>query len=75
MRLLYLDTEGINKLVKEYETDTKALREDLFRLSWFMRGGLSFSEAFLLTPEDRELIGKIIESNFEITKEIQMPFY
>ena len=75
MRLLYLDTEGIDKLVKEYENDTKALREELFRFCWFMRGSLSFSEAFLLTLEDRELIAKIIEGNFEITKEIQMPFF
>jgi hypothetical protein len=72
---LYLDTDGINKLIKEYETDTKALKEELFRFSWYMRGGLSFSEAFLLTPEDRELLTKIIESNLEMTKETQLPFF
>jgi hypothetical protein len=72
---LYLDIEGINKLSKDYENDTKALREELFRLSWYMRGGLSFSEAFLLTPEDREILLKIIESNFELTKQLQMPAF
>jgi hypothetical protein len=72
---LYLDTDGINKLVTEYEVDTKALREELFKFSWYMRGGLSFSEAFLLTPEDRDLLNKIIESNLEITKESQLPFF
>jgi hypothetical protein len=72
---LYLDTNGINKLIKEYETDTKALKEELFRFAWYMRGSLSFSEAFLLTPEDRELVTKIIEGNLEMTKETQMPFF
>ncbi len=72
---MYLDTDGINKLVTEYEVDTKALREELFKFSWYMRGGLSFSEAFLLTPEDRDLLNKIIESNLEITKESQLPFF
>ncbi len=72
---MYLDIEGINKLSKDYENDTKALREELFRLSWYMRGGLSFSEAFLLTPEDREILLKIIESNFELTKQLQMPAF
>jgi hypothetical protein len=72
---LYLDTDGINKLVTEYEVDTKALREELFRFSWYMRGGLSFSEAFLLTPEDRDLLNKIIEGNLELTKETQLPFF
>jgi hypothetical protein len=72
---LYLDTDGINKLVKEYEADTKALKEEIFRFSWFMRGGLSFTEAYLLTPEDRELIGKIIESNLEVAKAQGIPFF
>ena len=72
---MYLDTDGINKLVKEYEADTKALKEEIFRFSWFMRGGLSFTEAYLLTPEDRELIGKIIESNLEVAKAQGIPFF
>jgi hypothetical protein len=72
---LYLDFDGIDKLVKEYEKDIKALREELFRMSWYMRGGLSFSEAFLLTPEDRELIAKIIEENLETTKTSGLQFF
>ncbi len=72
---MYLDAEGIDKLSREYENDTKALREELFRLSWFMRGGLSFTESFLLTPEDREIITKIVDSNIEITKQQGIPFF
>lgn len=75
MRLLYLDTEGIEKLVKDYEKDTKALREELFRIGWYMRGGITTTDSFLLTPEDREIIAKIIEDNLETTKKIQMPFF
>lgn len=72
---MYLDVEGIDKLVKSFEKDTKALKEELFKMSWFMRGGLSFSESFLLTPEDREIINKIIEDNLKITKEQNLPFF
>lgn len=72
---MYLDNDGIDRVVKEYEKDTKAIREELFRLCWFMRGGLSFTEAFLLSPEDREIVAKIIESNLTATKETQMPFF
>lgn len=72
---MHLDLDGINNLSLEYEKDTKALREELFRLCWWMRGGLSFTEAFLLSPEDREIIGKIIEDNLETSKNTQMPFF
>lgn len=72
---MYLDIDGINKLSQEYENDTKALREELFRLSWYMRGGLSFSEAFMLTVEDRELLSKIIEGNLETTQKQGIPFF
>ena len=72
---MYLDTKGIDKLVQEYETDTKALREELFKMCWYMRGGLSVTESFLLTPEDRTIISKIIEDNLETTKTTQLPFF
>lgn len=62
-------------MILDFEKDTKAIKEDIYRLSWFMRGGLSFSEAFLLSPEDREIIGKIIESNLEISKNQGISFF
>ena len=75
MRLLYLDSEGIDKLVKEYEIDIKAIRSELFKLCWFMRGGLSLTEAFSLTPEDRELIAAMVEGNLAVTQETGIPFF
>jgi len=72
---LHLDLEGINNLSLEYENDSKAIKEELFRMCWYMRGSLSFTEAFLLTVEDREIIAKIIEDNLETSKTTQMPFF
>jgi hypothetical protein len=40
-----------------------------------MRGGLSVSEAFMLTIEDRELLAKIIEGNLETTQKHGIPFF
>jgi len=72
---LHLDLEGLNNLSLEYENDSKAIKEELFRMCWYMRGSLSFTEAFLLTVEDREIIAKIIEENLETSKTTQMPFF
>lgn len=69
-----LDIEGINQVVREYDDESKAIKEELFRLCWYMRG-MSPTEAYMLSYEDRVLIGKIIEKNLEITKETGHPFF
>ena len=65
--------------VEEYllrlENESKALKQELFKLCWYMRGGLSFTEAYMLCVEDREIIFKIIEENLELTKASGMPFF
>lgn len=72
---MYLDIEGINNLVKEYEKDTKALKSELFKICWYMRGGITVNEAHLLSFEDREIIGKMIEENLETTKKTGLNFF
>ena len=72
---MYLDNTGIDRVVKEYEKDTKALREELFKLCWYMRGSISISEAFMLTMDDRLIIGELIEENLKITKDSGLPFF
>ena len=70
-----LPLDEINQLVKEMELETKAIKEDLLRICWFMRGGVTISEAYELDLQDREVISKIIESNLETTKESGLPFF
>lgn len=72
---MYLDNDGIDLVVKEYEKDTKALREELIKICWYMRGGITLSEAFLLTMDDRLLVGQLIEENLKVTKDSGLPFF
>lgn len=72
---MYLDTEGIEKLVKQYELDTKAIKEELLRICWYMRGGLSYTESLMLDVEEREIISNIIKDNLETTKESGLNFF
>ena len=57
------------------ENETKAIKEDLLRICWFMRGGVSITEAYELDLQDREAISKIIEGNLETTKDSGLPFF
>jgi len=40
-----------------------------------MRGGITYSEAALLSNQERNIIGEIIKSNLEVAKESRMPFW
>lgn len=70
-----LDNEGIATLLNDYDQESKALREELLRICWHMRGGVSYEEAFMMSQQERELIGKIINDNMETTKKSGMPFF
>jgi len=72
---LSLTIEEIVELTKRMERETKAIKDELYRLCWYMRGSLSFSEVYELSPEDRELVSKIVSDNFETTKKSGLPFF
>jgi hypothetical protein len=40
-----------------------------------MRGGVTYSDAMLLSVEDRKLIGTIVKDNLETSKKSGMPFF
>jgi hypothetical protein len=72
---LSLSIDEIVELSGKMEKETKALKDEIYRLCWFMRGSLSFSESYELSLEDRSIIAKIIEENLETTKKANLPFF
>ena len=72
---MILDIAGIEQAVKDYEQESKALKDELFRICWYMRGSVSYTESLMLSHEEREIISKIIEKNLEITKDSGVPFF
>jgi hypothetical protein len=72
---LSLDNESIVEMINDFDRDSKALKKNIFKICWFMRGGLSFSEAMEIGAQDRDLINSIIEENINTTKETGLPFF
>ena len=69
------EAEKIVEYLDLLSKQAKALKEEAIRICWLMRGGISLNEAFQLSFEDREIIGKLIEENMELTKKTgQMVF-
>lgn len=57
------------------EKDVKSIRQESLKLAWYMRGGLSYTEAMHLSMEERDIISEIIKENMETTKKTKMPFF
>ena len=57
------------------ENEKKNIKSDLYKICWYMRGSITFDDAFYLTSEDKEIISKIIKENLETTKKSGLPFF
>ena len=62
-------------LLDKMEKESRAIKEDLLMVCWYMRGALSYDDAMLLSNEDKKIIGKIIDKNLETTKKSGLPFF
>jgi hypothetical protein len=72
---LNLNYDEVVEYLDSMERDSKALKKHIFKLCWYMRGGISLNEMFELGFQDRQLIEKIVEENIEVTNETRMPFF
>ena len=75
MRLLHLDHEGVKKLINDMEQECAAIKKNALSMSWYMRGGVTYEDVLNMSVMEREEIKKIIDSNLDVTKKSQMPFF
>lgn len=73
--LLTKDDSGIIAYLKDLENEGKNLKMDLFKICWFMRGGVSYKESLTLSPDERLIISDLIKENLETTKKTGRDFF
>ena len=57
------------------EKDCQSIRQEAMKMSWFMRGGLTYDQAMALSIQERGIINEIIKDNLETTKKSGLPFF
>ena len=62
-------------MIEQLEKETKAMRTEILKLCWYMRGALSYEEGMLLSFVDRDIISSIIKDNMETTQKSGLPFF
>lgn len=64
----------IEDYLRTLDDQAKAIKEEIFRLAWYMRGGVTSQDLFHnYSFEDRSIISVIIKENIELTKKSGMP--
>ena len=64
----------IEGYLKDLDEQTKGIKEEIFRIAWYMRGGVTSHDLFHnYSVEDRNIISIIIKENIDLTKKSGLP--
>ena len=70
-----LDDSEIVSWLDQLDRESKAIKKESLKISWFMRGGLSYDDVMALSSHERSDILDIIKENMETTKKSGLPFF
>lgn len=59
----------------EMDNEIKNFKIELYKLAWFMRGGITIDELYNSSNEDREIMGRVIKDNLDTAKKTGQPFF
>lgn len=69
-----MPNSDIEDYLKTLDDQARGIKEEIFRLAWYMRGGVTSQDLFHnYSFEDRSIISVIIKENIELTKKSGMP--
>ena len=70
-----LDSDEIAEVLNQMDQEAKAIKEEIIRICWYMRGGINYNQAMMLSRTEREIISNLIKENLETTKNTKLPFF
>jgi hypothetical protein len=62
-------------MIDSMEKEANAIRSDALSMCWYMRGGLTYSEALQLSEQERRAIGVLVKEHIETTKKTGLPWF
>lgn len=68
IRLLTSKAEEISKTLEQFKEESEALTKQITEICWYMRGSVTWDQAWNLSPNHRKAIFKLIEDNIDRTK-------
>jgi len=70
-----MSNSDIAKFVTGLESSIKVIKDEIYKISWYMRGGVTSQELLhIYSYEDRTIMSNIIKDNIETTQKTKLPF-
>jgi hypothetical protein len=70
-----MSNSDIPKFINNLESSVKVIKDEIFKISWYMRGGVTSQELLhIYSYEDRTIMSNIIKDNIETTQKTKLPF-
>ena len=57
------------------EKEVTVIRTEAIKLSWYMRGGITYEQAMALSHPERTIVSELVNQNLETTKKTGLPFF
>lgn len=67
--------DSVEAYLESFDKQARAIKQEVTRMCWYMRGGVTYAEAMNLGFEERKVISDLIKENIETTKKSGLPFF
>lgn len=57
------------------EKEANSIRSESLKLSWYMRGGITYDQVLQLSFAERQMIADLAKDNIETTKKSGLPWF
>jgi hypothetical protein len=62
-------------MVTNMDKEAASIRQEAVKMSWYMRGGMTYDQILHLSYDERMIINNLIKENLETTKKTNLPFF
>lgn len=70
-----LSDDEIVQELERMEKHANGIREEIIRITWWMRGGVTLDQAMNLTYKEKGIVANLIKGNIEASKKSGTPIF
>lgn len=70
-----MSNDEIIRELEKLDKESRSIKNELIRITWWMRGGITYEQAFNLGNSERQMVNELIKDNIETSKKTGVPIF